>query len=348
MSKQSLKVVCSGTGYFSQFHYDAWSRLSNVNIVGVCNRTKKAADEFAEKYAIPHSCDNLESLLMLTKPDLVDIITPPATHLTAVKIAARLGIDVICQKPFGETLEVAKQMVKIAEEAGIKLIVHENFRFMPWYRKIKQVLDSGSLGDVLNAEFRLRTGDGQGPEAYLSRQPYFQHMPKFLVHETAIHFIDTFRYLFGEPKSVYADLRRCNDNIQGEDAGIILFDFGNNMRAIFDGNRLLDHATTNPRRTMGEMKISGTKGELSLDGEARIWLRGFTEHKASELAYQWNDQNFGGDCVFNTIEHILQHYLTAQPIENTGKEYLANIRLEEAVYQSSFEARKIPLQSQTT
>ncbi|MEZ5740638.1 MAG: hypothetical protein R3E68_15060 [Burkholderiaceae bacterium] len=44
----------------------------------------------------------------------------------------------------------------------------------------------------------MRLGDGQGPEAHLSRQPYFQQMPRFLVHETAIHFIDSFRFPLGE------------------------------------------------------------------------------------------------------------------------------------------------------
>ena len=46
--------------------------------------------------------------------------------------------------------------------------------------------------------FRLRPGDGQGPRAYLDRQPYFQTMPRLLVVETAIHWIDTFRFLMGE------------------------------------------------------------------------------------------------------------------------------------------------------
>ena len=53
--------------------------------------------------------------------------------------------------------------------------------------------------------FRLRTGDGQGPDAYLSRQPYFQKMEHFLVHETAVHWIDTFRFLLGDINAVYAD-----------------------------------------------------------------------------------------------------------------------------------------------
>ncbi len=339
----AIKVVCSGTGYFSQFHYDAWTRLDNAKIVGVHNRTLSSAEKFAETYDIPASSSDLEALLKHTKPDIVDIITPPPTHVNAVKIAAKLGIDVICQKPFGETLADAQQMVEIAKQAGIKLIVHENFRFMPWYRKIKSVLDSGDLGEVLNAEFRLRTGDGQGPEAYLARQPYFQDMPKFLVHETAIHFIDTFRFLFGEPISLYADLRRCNSHIKGEDSGIIVFDFDNNLRAIFDGNRLLDHDTSNPRRTMGELNIAGTQGELNLDGEARLWFRKHGETHKQQITYSYQDQNFGGDCVFNTIEHIAAHLQNGTLLENTGEQYLTNIRLEEAVYQSAEQGRKVEL-----
>ena len=99
------------------------------------------------------------------------------------------------------------------------MIVHENFRFSPWYREAKRLLDSGSLGTPHAISFRLRPGDGQGVDAYLSRQPYFQKMPRFLVFETAIHFIDTFRYLMGEVEAITARLRRINPVILGEDAG---------------------------------------------------------------------------------------------------------------------------------
>ncbi len=65
----------------------------------------------------------------------------------------------------------------------------------------------------MQAICRLRPGDGQGPEAYLDRQPYFQTMEKFLIHETGVHWVDTFAYLFGPAQSVYAGLRRVNPAI---------------------------------------------------------------------------------------------------------------------------------------
>lgn len=331
----TLKVVCSGTGYFSQFHYEAWSRIDDVMIVGVNNRNVTKAIEFSKNYNISDYDNDLEALLTRCKPDLVDVITPPETHLQAVKIAASLGIDVICQKPFGENLRQAQEMTQIAKNAGICLIIHENFRFMPWFRKIKKLLNEKVLGDVLNVEFKLRPGDGQGPQAYLDRQPYFQQMPKFLVHETAIHLVDTFRFLFGEPNSLFAKIRRCNPVIKGEDSALILFEFDNNIQAVFDGNRLLDHNATNTRRTMGEMEIVGTAGELRLNGEGKITLRKFASSEVREIPYLWQDQYFGGDCVFNTIKHIAEHYLNGQPIENQAYEYLSNIKIEQAIYESA-------------
>lgn len=334
MMNNVLRVACSGTGYFSQFHYEAWNRLDNVRLVGVCNRDIETAKSFSEIYQIEHYYQNVEVMLLELKPDFLDIITPPVTHLKTVTIAAKLGIDVCCQKPFGENVAQARQMVAIAKEAGIKLVVHENFRFMPWIRKAKDVIDSGILGQILNVQFNLRPGDGQGNDAYLARQAYFQDMPKFLIHETGIHIVDVFRYFFGEPNSVYAHLRRCNPVIKGEDAGTVIFQFDGNLQAILDGNRLLDHNSTNLRRTMGECQIAGTWGTLNIDGEGRIWFRKIDEQISNEIHYEWQDENFGGDCVYQTIKHIVEHYLQGSLLENQGVEYLNNILVEQAIYES--------------
>ncbi|MEC7204614.1 MAG: Gfo/Idh/MocA family oxidoreductase, partial [Pseudomonadota bacterium] len=94
-------------------------------------------------------------------------------------------------------------------------------------------------------------------------------MERFLVHETAIHFVDVFRFLMGEVETVYADLTRFNPAIAGEDSGYIVFQFRNGARGLFDGNRLVDHAAENRRLTMGDMLIEGSHAVLRLDGDGR-------------------------------------------------------------------------------
>ena len=94
-------------------------------------------------------------------------------------------------------------------------------------------------------------------------------MPRFLMHETGVHYVDTFRYLLGPPDGVYADLRRLNPAIRGEDAGLFVLDYAGGARAVFDGNRLLDFPTDDPRRTFGTATLEGTEATLELAGDGR-------------------------------------------------------------------------------
>ncbi len=343
MTRQSIRVAAVGTGYFSRFQYRAWTRIPEVTLVGVCNRTLASAQAFAGEFGIPVAEDDLGHMLDRTKPDLLDIITPPETHLVAIRQAAGRKIDVICQKPFCQTLVEAKEAVKIADKAGIQLTVHENFRFQPWYREIKRLLDGGLLGQVYQATFRLRPGDGQGPNAYLDRQPYFQKMPRLLVHETAIHLIDTFRFLFGEVEGVFGALRKLNPVIAGEDAGLIILDMASGVRCLFDGNRLSDHKAGNRRLTMGDMLIEGEKGALGLDGDGCISFRPHGSNDCQGMAYAWDDLDFGGDCVHALQQHVVNSRLGLGSMENTAHDYLANIIIEEAVYSSDAQQRRICL-----
>lgn len=330
----TLKVAVAGTGYFSRFHYDAWSRLEGARLVGAASLDPVGLAEIGEQFGIEALFDDVGVMLDRTGPDLLDIAAPPAAHQKLLEEAAARGIHVICQKPLGGTLETARAMVDRAEAAGITFAVHENFRFQPWYREAKRMLADGHLGDITNVSFRLRPGDGQGPHAYLERQPYFQTMTRFLVHETAIHLIDSFRYLLGEMTGVYAQLRRLNPAIAGEDAGYLLFTFASGASGLFDGNRLVGFAAANPRLTMGELLIEGTGGSLRLDGEGHLWRRA---HEGEEHlhAYAWENRGFGGDCVHALQRHVLQHLQEGRSLENSGRDYLINMEIEELIYRSA-------------
>ena len=329
-----IRVATVGVGYFSRFHYEAWQRMDDVDLVALCNRTGETARTVAEEHGIGRVFTDFGTMLDSVEVDLVDIITPPPTHLPYIEQAARRGIAAICQKPFCETLDEAEAAVEAAKAAGIPLVVHENFRFQPWYAEALRLMAEGRIGTPYQVTFRLRPGDGQGADAYLDRQPYFQTMKRFLVHETAIHLIDTFRYLMGEVGSVYAQLDRLNPVIAGEDAGIIVMTFQNGARGIFDGNRLADHAAENRRLTMGEMLIEGSDGTLRLDGDGRLFLRPHGQNEEREIAYDWHNRGFGGDCVYRLQRHVVEHLQGRGALSNTGADYLENLRIERAVYES--------------
>ena len=348
-----LRVLGVGAGYFSQFQYLGWQRMAEVECVGIVNRDVAKARVLAERFHIGAVFGSLDDALAAARPQLVDIITPPETHRSFVAKCVAAGIPSICQKPFGRDYADAVATTELAEAAGVPLVIHENFRWQPWYREAKRLLDAGTLGTLHSVAFRLRPGDGQGPRAYLDRQPYFQQMPQFLVKETAIHWIDTFRYLAGEVKTVYAALRRMNPVIAGEDAGTIVFEFERGSTGLFDGNRMNDHVASNPRRTMGEAWIEGSGGVLRLDGEARLWWKPHHGAEAEHVYDRGPDDTFGGGACEWLQRHVVAHFLSGAPLENTAREYLTNLRVQAAVYHSAATHCRVelagfdPLQAQT-
>lgn len=342
----TLRLAAIGAGYFSQFQYRAWLRIDEVKLVGVCNRSPSKGEELARIYCIPSVFTNPAEMFSTIRPDLVDIITPPETHLALIELAAAQKVDVICQKPFCRNVTEAMEAIAIAQRAGIRLLVHENFRFQPWYEKIRSMVEAGDLGQIFAATFRLRPGDGQGPSAYLDRQPYFRAMSRFLIHETAIHLIDLFRFLFGSAVSVYASLRQLNPYITGEDAGIVVLQMANGVQAVFDGNRLSDHRASNPRLTMGEFILEGSKGVLRLDGDATLTMRLHGSNDERQIDYAWLDKDFGGDCVYRFQRHAIDALLGRTRAQTIASDYLENLNIEEAVYESDRCGRRIELPHQ--
>lgn len=341
-----MKVCVVGAGHYARFHVGAWRRIAGVDIVGIADLNEAAAREAA--IGMSHVTTFTDARLMIAalRPDVLDIVTPEASHLALVSEFVGKVATIICQKPLAPSLEQARHMVELAERSASTLLVHENFRFQPWFRAARQAIEGGIIGEPQQLTFRFRPGDGRGAEAYQERQPYFRHMTRFLVHETAVHYIDVFRFLLGEVCAITARLRRINNSIAGEDAGIMVFEFESGAVAILDANRDLDHAASEPRYTQGTLLLEGANASLRLDGQARIWLR------ARGSAVEQIQQEFArlvpnGDSVFAYQLHVatsLQQGV-APDIRCHARAYLRNLEIEQAIYASDFEGRTIQLRT---
>ncbi|WKN30861.1 Gfo/Idh/MocA family oxidoreductase [Porifericola rhodea] len=336
-----LQGMCVGAGYFSLFHYEAWQKIPHVKIIAVCDHNLERAKEVADRYDIPKVYYDYEEMFAEEKADFVDIITPPATHEAICKVAFAHKTHVICQKPLAPSFEEAKNIVRLSEQSSVRFMVHENFRFQPWHREIKKLVEHGEIGYALHTlNFRSRMGDGWGENAYLDRQPYFREMPRLLVFETGVHYIDTFRFLAGEIKSVYASLRKLNPLIAGEDAAMLFFEFESGAQGLWDANRYNESNHDNPRYTFGEFLVEGNAGSIRLyhDGKISIQKLG---HKEREHMYQHYPTGFAGDCCYFTQLHFVEALMQQRPFETDGKDYLKTLNVQEAIYSSSKKGCKV-------
>jgi len=185
-------------------------------------------------------------------------------------------------------------------------------------------------------------------------------MKQFLVRETGVHFLDLFRWLFGNVADVYADLRQLNPAIAGEDAGLLIMNHTSGTVSIFDGNRLQDHRAENHRLTMGELLLESEAATLRIDGFGRLWQRRFHDNNETQipLTYPVAEHEFGGGCVAALIEHVItawhnRHdsgnqqqdpgHRVPMMLENEINDYLPVIRLSDACYQSAQRGTRITL-----
>ena len=338
---KNLRAVAVGAGYFSQFHFEAWTRIPEVDLVALCDLELLKAKQTAQYYGVPRFYDDLAEMLDKEKPDFIDIITPPAYHLSICQQAIERGIAIICQKPLVPTLAEAEELLAAVQTSGVRFMVHENFRFQPWFREIRTIIDRALIGDRMHSIFfRMRTGDGWPADAYLHRQPYFRSMPRLLIYETGVHYIDVFRYLFGEISGVFAHLRKLNPNIAGEDCGLVVFQFANGATGVLDGNRYNEPDAEDPRYTFGELLLEANGGSIRLDMEGRIRIQPLGK-PSYEHEYVHHKRNFAGDCVYATQRHFVASLLQQKPFETNLEDYLCNLRVQEAIYSSSAEGKML-------
>ncbi len=337
-----LRAAAIGAGYFSGFQYEAWNRIPEVEVVAIANRTESKAREKMAQYSIPRYYADWREMIDCERPDFVDIITPPETHAEICSHAAARGSAIVCQKPLAPTLSESTRIVEHARTSSVRFMVHENFRWQPWYREIKRLLEEGAIGEPTHLYFRMRTGDGWGEDAYLARQPFFRDYPRLLVYETAVHFIDTFRYLLGEIVEVYAKLRRLNPVIRGEDTGQILLAFASGATAILDANRYNEPEVGNPRFTFGELRLDASRGHITMDADSSMRVKPLGG-SIRPVEYERANVNFAGDCVYSLQRHFVDCLTSGQEFESNGDDYLKTLGVVDAVYESAASGQAIRL-----
>jgi predicted dehydrogenase len=308
---------------------EAWRRMPSVEIVAAADPRLERAERFAGK-----AYRSAEEMLAREPLDFVDIVTRAETHLPLVRLAAGRKLPTICQKPIAPDWATALEIVQTAESAGVRLMVHENWRWQRWYRVAHEMIARGDIGAPIGYGFRTRTRDGTGEEPY-PKQPYFRQLRRFIIDEVLVHHIDTARFLFGEIESVYAHSGRRNPHIAAEDQAILVLTHENALHGWIDGHRFLDPDPDGP--AMGDAFFEGERGVISIRATGDIY-------RNNVLAWS-NDviDGYRGDSVRSTQAHFISCLKEGSPFESGGRQYLRTFAAVEAAYRSVGERRCVSL-----
>jgi D-apiose dehydrogenase len=331
--ERTLKGAIVGCGFFAQHHIEAWRRIPEVELVAACDPQLERA-----RQAAPRAYGSARDMLDREPLDFVDIATRPELHLPLVRLAAARKLAIICQKPIAPDWPTAVEIVETAEAAGVRLMIHENWRWQPWYRAVHEAIERGRIGQPIGYGFITRCRDGLGDDPY-PRQSYFRDLRRFLIDEALVHHIDTARFLFGDLDAVYAQALRRNPRIAGEDFALIALMHRSGVQGWIDGHRFLSTEQEGP--VMGTAFFEGEQGRLRVSPAGDVWL--------GQATYWTNHVTAGyrGDSVRATEAHFIACLRDGNPFESGGRAYLHTFAAVEACYRSTAGHRQIRIEEVT-
>jgi predicted dehydrogenase len=213
-----LRIGLVGAGAIADLHLTTFPHLHGAKVVGVADPLVDRARALAQTVGVV-AHDDYHALLDPPggggrQVDAVWICTPPFLHAEQAVAFAEAGVHVFCEKPITVYLAEADRMIAACHAAGVRLMVGQVIRYYPETLRIKQMLESGDLGDPVFAFGRRLTGATLRGLSDWARDPKLSG--GFAV-ESGCHEMDTIRFLAGEVASISAQVRYDDPTYPGFD-----------------------------------------------------------------------------------------------------------------------------------
>jgi D-apiose dehydrogenase len=325
-----LRIGLVGAGMVSRHHLIAWADIADqASVVAVADLSPENAARRVAEFEIPKSYASAEAMLASTDLDAVDIAAPRQMHAPLVRLAAKRGLPVLCQKPLAPNLQEA---IELAAEVKnqTRLMVHENWRFRGYYRDAACWLREGRIGTVKQAQLTLLTsGLLPGPDGVrpaLQRQPFMRREKRMLVAEVLIHHLDTLRMMLGPLRVTAAELSCSFSEMAGEDGAVIqLKAAGGAAVTVFAS--FAAHGF--PAVQVDRLDILGDAGSIRLDGAQLTCSGASSAERHYDLAAEYQGS------YNRTIAHFVKSLRDNTPFETAPEDNIETLRLVEDCYRLS-------------
>jgi predicted dehydrogenase len=202
MKEGKIGIGLVGAGFARTSQAPAFKMCEGAELVAVCSGRHENAIRAATEFNIPNVCESYEELITLEDVDLVVVAAPPHLHYPVTMAALEAGKHVICEKPMAMDAEQAEAMTNHAANCPNQLaIIDHELRFNPTWRRLKELVDSGFLGELRHVNITIASGfrhSAQRPWNWWSQES----AGGGLLGALGSHAIDMLRWIFGEIESV--------------------------------------------------------------------------------------------------------------------------------------------------
>lgn len=330
---KKVKIGIIGAGRIGKVHTETIVQgIPDAEVVAIADVNFSEAQKLADRFGITTVTKNYKDLLTNPDIDAVLICSPTNTHAQYIVEAARAGKHIFCEKPVDLDIATIQHAISVVEECGVKLMVGFNRRFDPNFKKIKQMVDEGDIGEPHIIKITSRD-PAPPPAEYIA-------VSGGMFLDMTIHDFDMARYIVGsEVEEVYVTAGVMVDKKIGEagdvDTAIISLKFENGALGSIDNSRKAVYGYDQ------RVEIFGSKGMIKVDNNAPDNHNYYSEngvHASLPLNF-FMDRYI--DAYGSEIKEFCKAIVDNKPISVGGKDGLYSVAIGLAAKKSVAERRAV-------
>ncbi|MBW4612860.1 MAG: Gfo/Idh/MocA family oxidoreductase [Desmonostoc vinosum HA7617-LM4] len=200
-----IGVAIAGTGFGQKVHIPGFQAHPQTEVVAVYHRDINKAKAIAASHHIPHACDTIAEIVALPEVQAVSISTPPFLHYEMAKTVLQAHKHLLLEKPVTLNVVQAKELYELAKNKGVIATVDFEFRFIPGWQFLSELLSQGYIGDL-----RLIKIDWLGSSRADTSRPWNWYSSKEkgggALGSLGSHTFDYIHWLFGPVRRLSAHL----------------------------------------------------------------------------------------------------------------------------------------------
>ena len=337
-----------GIGSWADVIAGAVQRSEKMNLATCFSRIPENRMAFSKRFG----CDQENSFEDLLKRDDIDgvfLITPNAVHAEQTELAARYGKHVFVEKPIANTLTDGKKMIETCRRAGVVLMIGHNMRRLAGFRKIKELIDRGVIGQpvMVEANFSYNLGFELTAEKWRWRGDD-SGCPAGSLMTMGVHHADTLIEFFGPIKTVFSHFSRLYIPAPVEDTTMTIFRFQSGILGYLGSNYCSPKANfIHVYGTEANLLCTVTLPNVSFAEYLKMWPSAdrYTKLMISDL------KGIGekelplpiGDTILEEVDEFADCIRTGAKPETDGQSALAALALIRAAIESARTGKQVLL-----
>jgi len=337
--KTDYGIAFIGCGGIVNYGHIPSYKANGFNLIGGYDINREAAEKTAQAHGLNKVYESPEELLSDPAVQIVDVAVVPSEQRKVVGQVIAAGKHLLCQKPFSIKYTDAVDMTALAQQAGIKMAVHQQFRWSSIIRATRAIMAEGWLGDILDVEVQVSI------HTPWEMWPWIASQPRLEVLFHSIHYLDSLRFLFGDPSSVTSrHAKHPAQKIKGETKTVTTWDYANGLQILIN----ICHFDWSPS-LYSLFRVLGTEGVI----EGTIGTNyDYPDGRSDTIKYTGRtrpEQNFESvlpgkwipDAFYGPMASLMEAIQTDSEPVTSAKDNLGTLRVVEAAYRSMKEARSV-------